>query len=266
MSFLEHLEELRWHLIRSLIAVILGMVGMFVFINELIHFVILAPLSPQFPTHRLMCHIRKSFCFEELHVGFQATSPTEQFSKAILIAVVGGFILAFPYIIWEIWRFVKPGLYTEEAKKTRGVVSVISGLFLTGISFTYFVILPFTFRFFATFQLDPRVQNIWRIGDIISLVVQFCLAGGLLFELPVIVYVLSSIGILTPMLMKKYRKHAVIVTLFIGGLLTPSPDALSQLLLAIPILGLYEVSISISSRVYKRKLQKSQAPVAETVD
>jgi sec-independent protein translocase protein TatC len=253
MSFIDHLEELRWHIIRSVLAVLVGMVGIFFFINELIHYVILAPLSPDFPTHRLMCSLRESFCFDKLSVSFQATSPTEQFTKAILIAVVGGFIISFPYIIWELWRFIKPGLYVEEIKKTRGVVGIVSGLFLTGVSFTYFFIMPFTFRFFATFQLDPRVQNNWKIGDIIGLVVQFCLAGGLLFELPVIVYVLSSMGILTPMWMKRYRKHAVIVTLIVGGLLTPSPDVMSQLLLAFPIFVLYEVSIFISGRVYKKR-------------
>jgi len=258
MSFLQHAEDMRWHVIRMLIAIVIGMVGMFLVMDWLIQSVILAPLQPDFPMHKLMCSIRESFCFQKLDVSFQATSPTEQFTKAILIAVVGGFIVAFPYIIWELWRFIKPALGPKEAKNARWSVFVVSILFLIGVCFAYFIILPFTFRFLAEFQLDERIQNIWRIGEVVGLVVQFSLAGGLLFELPILVYVLSRMGILRPKLMRKYRRHAVIVTLMLAGVLTPSPDILSQILLALPILLLYELSIGISARV-ERKRQKERA-------
>ena len=262
MSFLDHLEELRWHLVRSMIAVGVGMVAVFIYLDDFIHYVVLAPLRSDFPTHRILCKLNRDFCFDKLDVSYQATSPSEQFTRAILLAAVGGLIAAFPYVVWEMWRFIKPGLYAQEVKRTRGSVAIVSILFLIGVSFTYYSVLPFTFRFFADFRLDPSVQNIWRIGDVIGLVVQFCLAGGVLFELPVIVYVLSSLGILTPMLMRRYRKHATVGTLVLAGILTPSPDVLSQLLLAGPMFLLYEISIYISNRVYQRR-QRAMTPPAE---
>lgn len=256
MSFLDHVEELRWHLIRAFAAILICMTGLFFFVDDLIKYVVLAPLSPEFPTHKLLCSFRDSFCFSELKISFQSTSPTEQFTKAIMIAIVGGLIISFPYIVWELWRFIRPGLRINERKNTKGVVFIVSGLFLTGVLFTYFFILPFTFRFFATFTLDPRIQNIWRIGEVIGLVTQFCLAGGLLFEQPVLVYVLSRIGILNPTLMRKYRRHAIVITLMLGGILTPSPDVMSQILLSAPIIILYEVGVFISAWVYKQKMKE----------
>ena len=263
LTFLQHAEELRWHLLRALIAIAAGMIGMFVVLDWLLHEVILAPLRPDFPMHALLCRLNAEFCFEGLPVSLQATSPTEQFSKAILIGVAGGFILAFPYLIYELWRFVRPALKPEEARLSRAAIGAVSGLFLTGVAFAYFVILPVTFRFLAQFQLDPSIQNIWRIGDVVGLVVQFCIAGGLLFELPVLIYVLSRLGIVRPRLMRRYRRHALVVALVLSGVLTPSPDALSQLLLALPIVVLYEVSISISARVERARLARQAAHEAE---
>jgi sec-independent protein translocase protein TatC len=253
MSFFDHLEELRWHILRALISIIVCMIVLFAFMGELIRYVILGPLSPDFITNRVLCQIRPSFCLQALKVSFQATAPTEQFSRAILIAVVGGFILSFPYIIWELWRFIRPGLYDTEVKRTRGIVGIISVLFFIGVGFTYFFILPVTFRFLAEFSLDPRIQNNWRIGDVVGLIVQFCVAGGLIFEQPVLVYFLAQLGMLSPMVMRKYRRHAIIITLVVAGILTPSPDIMSQLLLGLPMIGLYEVSIYVCARVYRQR-------------
>lgn len=263
LSFLQHAEELRWHILRALIGVVVGMVLVFFFLDWLINGVILAPLQPDFPMHALLCRLNETFCFEKLDVSFQATAPTEQFSKAILIGVAGGFILSFPYVIFELWRFVRPALKPQEARLSTLAVASVSGLFLTGVCFAYFVILPVTFRFLAEFQLDPSVRNIWRIGDVVGLVVQFCLAGGLLFEMPVLVYVLSRLGIVRPQLMRRYRRHAIILSLVLSGILTPSPDMMSQLLLALPLLLLYEVSISISARVDRARQARIAAEQAE---
>lgn len=258
MSFLEHLEILRWHLIRGLIGIGAGMIILLAFVQEIIQYIILAPLQINFPTLQLLCKLSSPNCLKEIPIKLQAISPAEQFTKAIVVGLAGGFIISFPYFIWEIWRFVKPGLYPEEIKKLKGMVGIISGLFLLGIGFTYFIVLPFTFRFFITFQLTPEIENIWRVGDIISLVIQFCLGGGLLFQLPVLVYALANIGILTPERMRKFRKQSYLGILIIAGILTPSPDVFSQLLLAAPMSLLYETSIWICAKVDRQRQRKEE--------
>ncbi len=259
MSFLDHLEALRWHIVRSILAVAAGAITCLVFIREIVQYVILGPLRNDFPTNRLVCRLNADFCATPIETTLQATSPAEQFTKAIVIAITGGFIAAFPYVIWEIWRFVKPGLYADEIKRTRGLVGLVSGLFFVGAAFAYFVVLPFTLRFFATFSLTDEVQNIWRIGEVISLVVQFVLAGGVLFELPALSLLFSRLGFLTPGLLKRFRKHAVVACLILAGVLTPSPDVISQLLLAVPMLGLYEVSIAVSASVERKRKREIEA-------
>jgi len=254
MSFLEHLEELRWHLVRSAIVILILMILAFTYITDIVRLVILAPLFADFPTNQLLCTINESYCTVKLNILLQATDPTEQFTKAILIAVVSSIIISFPYIVWEFWRFIKPGLFPKEIKSLKGVVFIISALFLTGVLFAYYVVCPFSLNFLATFQLAPEVQNNWRIGEVISLIVNISLAGGILFEMPVLSYVLSKIGILTPKFMRKYRRHAIVAVLLTAGVLTPSPDILSQVLLALPMMLLYEISIIISARIEKKRL------------
>jgi sec-independent protein translocase protein TatC len=258
MTFLEHLEELRWHLVRMLVAIAVAMVILFAYIQELVQYVILAPFRSDFPTHRLLCYLNQHFCFQKIEVQMQATDPTEQFTRAILIAAVAGIVITFPYCVWELWRFVRPGLEPQEIKALRGVVAVVSSLFLLGVLFAYFVICPFSLSFFASFKLAPDIQNIWRIGEVIGLIVNLSLAGGILFEMPVIAYVLARLGILGPAVMRKYRRHAIVGVLIIAGILTPSPDILSQILLALPMLLLYELSIRIVARV-QEKAQKETA-------
>lgn len=257
MTFLEHLEELRWHLIRALLGVIVMMVAVFSFIERIIDQVVLAPLTPGFFTNRMLCKFNEVMCFDSLGVTFQAIAPMEQFSRAIMFSFFGGFIAAFPYVVWEVWRFIKPGLEAKETFVTRWAVAVISFLFLTGVLFSYYMILPISFRFFAQFKLAENVQNIWRIGDVIGMSVKFCFAGGLMFQLPVLAYVLSEAGILTPKLMRAYRKHALIFILVLAGLLTP-PDVISQLLLGGPLFLLYQLSIYVSARAQRRKARKAK--------
>lgn len=255
MTFLEHLEELRWHVIRALIAIIIAMIVVFSFIEIIIDKVVLAPLTANFFTNRMLCRLNEVMCFDSLGVTFQATAPMEQFSRAIMFSFFGGFIASFPYVVWEIWRFVRPGLERKESFITRWAVSVISFLFLTGVLFSYFMILPISFRFFAEFTLAEGVQNIWRIGDVIGMSVKFCFAGGLMFQLPVLAYVLSEAGIISPQLMRAYRKHALVFILVLAGLLTP-PDVISQLLLGGPLFLLYQLSIVISARAQRRRAER----------
>ncbi|MCS7073065.1 MAG: twin-arginine translocase subunit TatC, partial [Bacteroidia bacterium] len=187
----------------------------------------------------------------KIDVLFQSTEPYEQFTKAIFFALTGGLIVSSPYVLWEIWRFIKPGLHPTEVKRTRGFVGAASFLFLAGVLFGYFVITPFSIRFLASFKLATDVQNVWRIGNVISMIAEISLAGGLLFEMPVVAYFLSKLEILTPQIMRTYRRHAIIVILIVAGILTP-PDPISQILLGVPMYALYELSIFISASVQRK--------------
>jgi sec-independent protein translocase protein TatC len=252
MSFLEHLEELRWHLIRSFIAIGVAMIGLYIFVEQVTQYVILAPMRESFPLNSFLCARVSQYCVANLTVKLQAIAPMEQFTRGILVAIIGGFVVAFPYIIWEFWRFLRPALRANESKLTRWSVLMVSLFFLAGVAFAYFIIAPFALSFFANYQLTAGVQNIWRIGKVIGLVVQLALAGGLLFELPTLSYFLSKGGLLTPAIMRTYRRHAIVVTMFLSAMITP-PDIISQLLLVVPILLLYEFSIWISGRVQRQR-------------
>lgn len=256
MSFVGHLEEFRWHLLRSVIALLVGFVLVSSNLSWVVNNVILGPLKPDFVTNKWLCSLNPESCskLSAQTVLLQALSPTEQFTRAIVIAAVGGLIMAFPYLVWELWRFVKPGLQHTEVKGLKGVVVWVSLLFLGGVLFSYFLIAPLTLNFFASFQLAENIQNQWRIGEVVGLIVQISLGGGLLFQLPVVVWVLSKLGFLTPALMRRYRRHAFVVVLIVAGILTPDPSMISQLVLGIPMFALYEASIWISARESKRRL------------
>lgn len=252
MSFLEHLEELRWHLVRSVLAIVFFGIGAFFFVGWILDNIILAPFHSDFPLHRLMCKLDASLCFDKVPVEFIAISPYEQFLKSISISLIIGLILSFPYLIWEIWRFIKPGLHDRERKGLRGTVLVMSLLFFTGIAFAYYVIAPFSVQFLATYQLSPEIQNQWKIGNVISMITQIVLGGGIIFEMPVIIYYLAKIGLITPEFMVKYRRHSVVVLLIIAAIITP-PDWISQILIFIPLYILYEISINIAKVVSRNR-------------
>ncbi len=253
MSFVDHLEELRWHIIRSLIAIGIGMIFFFAFVQDFINLVILAPFSPKFFINDFLCQMNETLCFGKIEVNFQATEPYEQFSRAIYISFIGGLIVAFPYVVWELWRFLKPGLLDSEIKKTKGFVFVVSILFLLGVCFGYFIISPFSVIFLSKFQIADGVQNNWRIGSVIELIAQITLAGGLLFQLPVFSFFLGRMGILTSKVMRTYRRHAIVLILVIAGILTP-PDPFSQIFLGIPMFMLYELSIWIVKSIEKKEI------------
>lgn len=266
MSFVEHLEEFRWHLIRSLVAVGVVMIFFFVYVQPFIEHVVLAPFTPDFWISRQLCTWNKSLCFEKIAVTFQATEPYEQFTRAIYISFIGGLIVAFPYISWEFWRFLKPALYEDEIRKTRYFSFVVTLLFLIGVVFGYFIISPFSVIFLSNFALAPGVENNWRIGSVIELIGQITLASGLLFELPVVAYFLGRVGILTSKVMRNYRRHAIVIILIIAGILTP-PDPFSQIFLGVPMYLLFEVSISIVKSIERKRLfeemRETQSPSPE---
>ena len=213
---------------------------------------ILAPFQNDFPLHQLLCKFRESLCFDEIPVEFIALEPYEQFLKSISISLIGGFIISFPYFIWEIWRFIKPGLKPSEQKGLRGNVFIMSLLFFMGVSFAYYIVLPFSVQFLANYQISSEIVNQWKIGKVIAMVTQITIGGGLIFEMPILVYYLSKMGLITPELMVRYRRHAIVVLLILAAMITP-PDWITQILIFIPLFVLYQVSIRISKIVTRKR-------------
>ena len=348
MGFFDHLEELRWHLMRSVIAIVIFAVVLFIYRVEIIGGVFMAPFRYDFVTYEFICeNITDEFCppveqgqgaffslkrdslelkgvmelpsdiFPEMQleakdslandsltypkhdttdtndslkkwhtvpvhlrvdakeflasgqvagmqmrtkngqmVAIQATSPYEQFMKALIYAFFAGLILAFPYVMWELWRFIRPALAKKEAKRVRWNVLFTSILFFIGVAFGYFIILPTSVLFLAQFILFEEAENIWRIGDVINFELTVLFGTGMVFQLPLVVYYLSLIGMVTPKFLRKYRRHSIVILLTIAAIITPSPDPFSQLLVFTPLMILYELSIFISHRVEKRKARE----------
>lgn len=266
MSFLDHLEELRWHIVRSIGAIIVFMIVAFVFTPWIFQNIIFAPARIDFPTFKAMCALGKAFgkdtlCFEQFQFKVQSRYMTGQFTMQFLAAFVIGFIISFPYVFWEIWRFVKPGLKQNELRNSRGAVFAVSFLFLLGVSFGYFVLTPMMTLFFASYSISDVIVNEFDITSYVSTFIALVFGSGLLFQLPVVVYFLSRIGLLTPSFMRTYRRHAYIVILIIGAIVTP-PDPLSQVLTSFPLVLLYEISIFISAYVVRQRRKEEERQAA----
>ncbi len=255
MSFLEHLEELRWHIIRSLVALFGFGIILFIFQKWLFREVIFGPTEPDFFSYRFVCWLSESIgmgdnlCFTPPEFPKIATGFGEAFIISIKASFVMGFIVAFPYVLWEFWRFIQPGLYPKEQKAARGMVAICSALFLVGVLFGYYIISPFAINFLAGYDV-PGVQNTPTVSSFINYMIMFTAPAGLIFELPIIVYFLSKIGLVTPEGMKQYRRHSIIGILLLAAMITP-PDVVTQFLIGIPLYVLYEVSILVSARVNK---------------
>ncbi|CAH0997400.1 Sec-independent protein translocase protein TatCy [Emticicia aquatica] len=263
MGFLDHLEELRWHLIRAAISIVFFMVFAFIFIGDIYNKVILAPAKPDFWTYRMMCKLGNlvgapGLCVDKLNFELMSREVSGQFVMALTSAAIIGLVFAFPYVFWEIWRFVKPGLKPSESKSARGAVFYVTFLFFSGVFFGYYIVSPLAINFLVNFQIDPSIKNQFDIGSYISILATLTLACGVAFQLPVAIFVLTKIGVIGPAFMRTYRKHAVVVILIVAAVITPSPDVTSQLLVAFPLYILYEISIIISAREEKRKLAEEQ--------
>jgi sec-independent protein translocase protein TatC len=258
MSFFDHLEELRWHIIRSIISILVFTIAAWIYQKEIFGGIIMAPTKATFWTNRMLCKLAgmtgiEGLCFKPAAFILQSREVSGQFMMAFSQSIMVGLLFAFPYFFWEIWRFIKPGLRVKEARAARGAVFWVSLLFFLGVLFGYYVVSPMAINFLASYQLDESIQNQFDINDYISLLSTMTLACGITFQLPMISFVLSQVGILTPTLMRENRRSAIVVILIIAALITPSPDAISQLLVTTPLLGLYEISIWVSARVKKRK-------------
>ena len=258
MSFLDHLEILRWHLIRSVSVVML--LGVVAFAAKRIVFdvIIFGPKDPNFITYRMFCKLSQAMglddalCMTELPFTLQNIDMAGQFTTHIWVSLIAGFIVGFPYVLWEVWRFVKPGLKSKESNYARGVVFFSSLLFMMGVSFGYFMIAPLSVNFLGSYTVSAQVANEINLGSFISTVTTVTFASGLIFELPILVYFFTKIGLLTPEMMKSYRRHAIVVTVILSAVITP-PDIASQVLVSLPLLILYEISIFISARVIKNQ-------------
>lgn len=260
MSFLDHLEQLRWHLLRSIVAVFVFTVAAFLAKSFVFGTVILGPSKPDFITYTTLCQVADALsipalCIEELPFIIQSRQMTGQFSMHMTSSVVIGLIIAFPYLFWEIWRFVSPGLHENERKAARGAVFFVSVLFFMGAAFGYFILAPLSINFLSNYQVDPSIMNEFDITSYISTLSMLVIASAIMFQLPVIIYFLSMSGLVSSTWLRSYRRHAVVVILVISALITP-PDIISQLLISMPILVLYEVGIKIAVRLEKKRAKE----------
>jgi sec-independent protein translocase protein TatC len=258
MTFFDHLEELRWHIIRSIISILVFTIIAWIYQKEIFGGIIMAPTKATFWTNRMLCKLAditsiESLCFKPAAFILQSREVSGQFMMAFSQSIMVGLLFAFPYFFWEIWRFIKPGLKVKEARAARGAVFWVSLLFFLGVLFGYYIVSPMAINFLASYQLDESIQNQFDINDYISLLSTMTLACGITFQLPMISFVLSQVGILTPSLMRENRRYAIVVILIIAALITPSPDAISQMLVTLPLLGLYEISILVSARIKRQK-------------
>jgi sec-independent protein translocase protein TatC len=260
MSFVDHLEALRWHIVRSVLAILVVAIVLFINMNWVFDKIIMGPLRPDFISYTGLCsfgrklHMGDVFCMPPINIKMQVTTFSSQFINSITIAAVGGFIVAFPYIFWEFWRFLKPALSPKELKSTRGSIFWVSFFFLLGISFGYFLLAPFTFSFLANYKLGVIgiLETRPTLDDYLDNLVDILVGSGLAFQLPLISYVLTRIGLVTPTFLRTYRKYAYVAILLVAAIITPSPDWMSQTIVALPLIALYEISIRISARVIRQ--------------
>lgn len=258
MSFLDHLEVFRWHLIRAAIAILFFTIIAFIYKDIVFDVILLGPKRTDFLTYRILCEISQylglgdTLCLRDSPFSLMNISMSGQFSTHITTSIFAGFIIAFPYVLWEIWRFISPALHSNENSMAKGVVFFSSILFLIGILFGYYVIAPLSINFLGSYQVSSSVANQINLSSFVSTVTTVSFANGIIFELPILVYFLTKIGLLTPDFMRVYRKHSMVVILILSAIITP-PDITSQVLVSLPLIILYEFSIKISERVIKNQ-------------
>lgn len=261
MSFIDHLEELRRHLFRSVLAVAAGMIVAGIYNDFIVDKIVLGPIHHDFITFRKICEwghaagLGDKMCIGKVGVTMQNVDTTGQVSLFFTSLFVSGFIMAFPFVFNEFWKFVKPALTKNELKKTRGVIFWVSFLFFTGILFGYFILMPFSMNFLAAFSMSDSIENIWTIKSYINTMMPLVLGSGLAFQMPLVIYFLAKIGIVTGSFLRKNRRYAIVAILIIAAIITP-PDVISQVVVTLPLWLLYEISIVLASRVEKEKAKE----------
>lgn len=262
MSFLDHLEELRWHLIKAVASVFIAAILAFI-CKDFVVGIIMAPKHMNFPTYVALCEVSKffgmdmSFCASELPFQIEVRSVGGQFSAHIWTSIYAGLVIAFPYVLYQLWSFISPGLQDNERKSSRGFIIVASLLFFLGVAFGYYVITPLSLNFLTNYTFAEEISNAFDLSSYNSIVRSSSLASGLVFELPIIIYFLTKVGLVTPQFLRKYRKYALVIVLILSAVITP-PDIASQIIVAIPILLLYQVSIYISGVVLKKQKRRER--------
>ena len=256
MTFLEHLEDLRWHLIRAFASVIIIAIVAFIFSDIVFNHIILAPKNPDFFTNKMLCLLGDKVNISKLCINSESfqiinIKMAGQFTIHITISIFAGIIIAFPYIFWEFWNFIKPALYDNEMKHSRGAVTISSLLFLTGVLFGFFVIAPLSIHFLGSYNVSDQVLNQINLKSYIGTVTSVTLAAGVIFELPILIYFLSKAGLVTPDFLRKYRRHAIIIVMVLAATITP-PDIFSLMLVTFPLILLYEAGIVISKKIVKK--------------
>ncbi|MEP6700126.1 MAG: twin-arginine translocase subunit TatC [Bacteroidota bacterium] len=259
MSFIDHLEDLRWHVIRSVIAIIIGAIVVFIYSDFVVNHILFAPTHPDFISSRWLCSfghkvgIGNTLCFPEVKAKFLENTMTGQFIASFTLAFIGGFIIAFPYVFWEFWKFVKPALSQTELKKTKGVIFWVSFLFFTGVAFGYFILTPFMVNFYFNYKLSPQIEIMPSFSDYLENLVYTTVGIGVLFQMPLLVMVLARVGVVTGRFLRKYRRHAFVIILIAAAIITPSTDPFSLTIVTIPLYLLFEASIIIASRINRRQ-------------
>jgi sec-independent protein translocase protein TatC len=258
MSFIEHLDVLRGHLFKSALAVAIGAIVMAIYNKFIVQRILMGPTHGDFVTYSFLCRLSQKWglgdklCMQAIHVKMQSNTVAGQFNVYFNIILIGGFILAFPYVFWQFWKFTKPALKPNELKNTRGVIFYVSLLFFLGVFFGYFIIAPYTINFFANFVLDSNIENIWTIADYFSTIVPLILGAGLAFQLPLVMYFLAKVGVVSASYLRRVRKYAILIIVVVASIITP-PDMLSTIVASVPLLILYEISVLLCVRVEKRQ-------------
>ncbi|WP_431158288.1 twin-arginine translocase subunit TatC [Winogradskyella poriferorum] len=264
MSFLDHLEDLRWHLIRATLGVVIAATLAFIFKKFIFDVIIFGPTNMNFPTYKGLCNMSQligfndtTFCAEKFPFIIQNRTVAGQFSAHIWTSIYAGFIIAFPYVLYQLWSFISPGLKDNERKNSRGFLFSASILFFIGVLFGYYIVTPLSLNFLANYTISEKISNEFDVSSVIAIVRSSAIASGFVFELPIIIYFLTRAGLVTPKFLKKYRKFALVIVLILAAVITP-PDIASQVIVAIPILILYQVSIYISALVVKNQNRKQK--------
>lgn len=262
MSFIDHLEVLRWHIIRSILAIAVCAILVFIFTDFFVDDIVFGPTKSNFISVKWMCAVGKkvgvgdSLCFNAKKIMFQETTMTGQFIASFTVAFIGGFILAFPYVFWEVWRFVKPALSDKEKRQTSGIIFWVSVLFFLGVAFGYFILTPLMVNFYFNYTLSDMIEIRPTFSDYLENVIYTTVGVGLLFQLPLLILLLSKAGIITSKILKKYRKHALVVILIAAAIITPTTDPFSLAVVAVPLYVLFEISVSLAARGEKGKLEE----------
>ncbi|AWA29801.1 twin-arginine translocase subunit TatC [Flavobacterium magnum] len=265
MSFMDHLEDLRWMLIRSTVAILIMSTASYFFIDFIFNTIIFGPSKPDFIVYQWYCHLIQNLgldsttaCSTTFAFSIQNTEVGGQFSIFLWTCISAGFVLAIPYILWELWKFISPALYEKERKNAAMFVIITSLLFFIGALFGYFIIIPLSVNFFGTFIATDLIKNDFNVDSYISMIKMSIIASGIVFEIPIIIYFLAKFGLVTGDFLRKYRKIAIVIILIIAAIVTP-PDIPSQVIVSIPILLLYEISIFIADRITKNRLKNEQS-------